>query len=155
MKPAVYGDIMHGEAVYAEGSTEAAKMTVRQKIYSILSTNSIVTNLVAANKIKTGGDLQGLKPPYIIHFPVALEVVLTHEGLQNLKLWRNYQVSCFGGTEDEAEWVAQAVIAVLGNYRGNSGNAISTFLHQYTRMGFDPDARIAHIVLDFQIAESL
>lgn len=130
-------------------------MTVREKIYSILKGSPTVTAIVPAASIKTGGDLQKLLPPYIVHFPVSLETIITHEGVMNLRIWHNYQVSCFGRDEDEADDVAQAVISVIGNYRGNPGNAITIFYQDYKRMEFDADVKSAHVALDFKVAESL
>lgn len=133
-------------------------MTITEKLYSILSGMSDLVALVAAENIRTPGPHQDLVPPYLIHFPVALDPTQTHEGQQPLSIWDFYQISVFAPDYPTGEEIAQVIrLQLPGVYDG---------VHIFLRPGAtffmedrDKDeqerARTFHFVLEFTIAEAL
>lgn len=128
-------------------------MTIEEKVFSVLSADAGVLAVTTAAQIKPPGNWQALARPYIVHFPVALETTNTHDkGIVNLKIWRSYQVSCFGDTYSSARALAAAVKAALGSYRQD--NIISTWTGSRT-MPYSSDPPMNHIAVEFEIADSL
>ena len=128
-------------------------MNVQEKVTEVLRAASGITALMPASRIKPPGNQQGMSLPYIVHFPVTVETLQTHDtGLINLKKWL-YQISCFGASYSAAKAVAAAVVMALGNYRG-PGNINNHYSAERT-MPFEADVRVQQVVLEFEIWESL
>jgi hypothetical protein len=116
-------------------------MTVEESVQAVLVAADVS---VSDDRIRLPGDWQALARPYIVHGPVAVQPVETHQGRATLTAWP-YQVSCFGDTYSQARGVATAVIAVLGA----SANP-KCFLNGMTPM-YDDERNVHHIALDWDI----
>ncbi len=129
-------------------------MTVEEKMYDIMKNKAGITALVPASRIKGWGVYQNLARPYIFHMPVALEPSRTHEGLVGLRIWRFYQISIFADTLLEAANIREALITELDGYHDAAVNRIA-FLGPGGPGDFDTDKGIAHLPLNFEVAEGL
>lgn len=129
-------------------------MTVEAKMYDIMRGAVGVTALVPAARLKPQGDWQNLALPNVVHFPVAVETIHTHnEGLMALRLCRFYQISVFALTYGEAASIRDALVVALDGYKDADVNRIA-----YRGVGssdFDTDRKIQHIALNFEVDGAL
>lgn len=130
-------------------------LSVEAKMYSIMSNAAGITALVPAAKIKVPGAWQNLARPYLVHFPVAVELIHTHgEGLADLRIWRFYQISIFADTYGEAIAIRDALVLALDGYKDAEVNRIA-----YRGAGgagdFDADLNIQHLPLNFLVAGAM
>ncbi len=127
-------------------------MNVEENVYAVLSADAGVLALVPSNRILPPGNWTDVPRPYIIHFPVAVSSTYTHDkGLANLKMWRNYQVSCFANAYSTAKALAVAVRNALGNQRGG----ITCMWTGERPLPYELDVRVSHIAVEFEIADTL
>lgn len=129
-------------------------MTPEEKVYGILLSDAAVTALVPRDRILPPGDWQEIQKPYIVHFPVAGETTQCHDGPQALNLWSFYQVSVFAATYSEARQIATVVRASLDGYCDEDTDRIA-LAHPPIPQAYDTDLKVAHVVLDFEIAGAL
>jgi hypothetical protein len=127
-------------------------VNIEEKIHSVLSGDAAVTALVPVARIKVPGGHQNLTRPYIIHFPVGVEPLYTHSGLEDLRKWDFYQVSCYGDSHSSARAVAVAVRNLLADYRADR---LVCFWQNDRTLPYDDETRVHHIALEFTIFESL
>lgn len=125
-------------------------MTIEEKVQAILGAAAAVTAIVPAARIKVPGSWQNLATPYVIHFPVSARPGRTHNGLNALRQWDFYQVSCFGSTYSSARALAAVVVAAL--------DGVHDDVHLFwknQRTVSQPELEIEQVILDFEIAEAL
>lgn len=129
-------------------------MTIEEKVQELLIASLPAygwppTVLVPADRVKPLGAWQNLDRPYVVHFPIAVETTYSHEQRERLNGWP-YQVSCFGDSYSESRGVAAAVAGILsGNHDG-----CQFFVRSQTTV-FDPEVNVHHIVVDFEVYETL
>jgi hypothetical protein len=125
-------------------------MTVEAKMYAIMSTAAGITALVPAARIKPPGAWQNLTRPYLVHFPVAVDLIHTHYGLAELRMWRFYQIDIFADTYGNAIEIRDALVLALDGYKDAEVNRIA-----YQGAGgagdFDTDLGIQHLALNFEV----
>lgn len=128
-------------------------MTIEEKVYALLGADAGVSALAPSDRVKPPGDWQNLKRPYIVHFPLAPEVIPLHDAADQkaaLKAWRSYQVSVFADTYSAARTLAVAVVSALsGQHDG------VTFRWTGQTCMFEPDVRVHQIALEFEVWEAL
>lgn len=126
-------------------------MLIEEKVYALLSADAGVSALTS--RIKPPGDWQNLRRPYVVHFPVAPEVIPLHDAADQkaaLTVWRSYQVSCFGDSYSAARTLATAIVAALSGQHGGV-----TFQWTGQTSMFESDVRVFHVALDFEVWEAL
>lgn len=127
-------------------------MTVETAIYNILRGNSTVTALCPQARIKVPGNWQNLARPYIIHFPVTIDPIRTHDGKAGLNMWDYYQVSVVADTYMQGRTLVDAVIAALdGQHPGLDIQLKGGTFYAGRNSDFDGE----HFTVNFQVAECL
>lgn len=130
--------------------------TVEERVQTLLTVNSGVTDLVPADRISVPGDIQGRVAPYIVHFPAAPgDPTQTHEGRKDLTFWHEYQVSVFAETYGQAKQIAVAVVAALDGHRDEGTDRIALVRAPFPLADYDGDRRLEHIACAFMIAGAL
>lgn len=129
-------------------------MTVEAKIQTLLVANAALVALVPASRIRAPGNWQGLTRPYIVHFPVTSDSILTHSGTAGLKRWLYYQVSVVAETYASARAAADAVVTALNGTR-DSVTGLIAVIGAPIPLPFDTDLNIQEIAVNFQIAGHL
>lgn len=130
-------------------------MDVEEKIRIILLASIDLARVVPGDRIKTPGDWQALPTPYIIHQPVAGQLIHTHdEGLQPLRMWDFYEVSVYATTHGQARAIGNIVVAALDGYQDSDVQRIA--LSSAPAAGeYDGDRKVARVSLDFEVAGGL
>jgi hypothetical protein len=133
-------------------------MTCETAVQEILTEAAAITALCPATRIRTPGAWQNMDRPYIVHFPVSIEPIRTHEGLQDLTIWAYYQVSIFSDSYSTGKALADAVIAALDGQHLVSSPAQGLdvqFQPGTFYLGWDDMSAVHHFALNFRIAEAL
>ena len=128
-------------------------MTVEEAVYNLLRSDSSVTALCPASRIKVPGAWQNLSLPYIVHKPVAIEPTQIHgEGRAALNIWSYYEVAVFAGTYSAGRTIVDAVINCLdGPHPGIDIQLQGGSFY----IGGQPDFEAEHFAVNFRIAEAL
>lgn len=115
-------------------------MNIRQKVFQKLNGETDAGSRVWGMKAPAGTDT-----PYIVFYVVSKEQLKAMDGYIGLKRPR-VQVSCFGGTFQEAGELAEEVVEVLSDW-----GEVSYALHENEVDQYDEDTGIYHIPVDFMI----
>lgn len=134
-------------------------MTVETAVQEILATSAAVVAICPTNRIKVPGAWQGLDLPYLVHFPVSLDPIRTHDGgLMALKIWGFYQVSIFADAYSTGVALTNAVLAAMdGHHLVDSpaqGIDVQVIAGKHY-LGWDDESETHHFALNFRIAEAL
>lgn len=126
-------------------------MTVEQKVYSILSTNASLTAVVPSARIKPPGDWQRMAKPYLVHFPVSVRPIETHQGRVGLKHWSSYQVSVVSSSTSNARTVADLVVSALEGLH----DGVQVFWTNLIHLGYDKETNTSEYAIEFDVWEAL
>lgn len=136
-------------------------MTVTEKIQEILIADATLIALVPAARIRCPGNWQNLDLPYIVHFPVSITPLYTHEGLEAHREWR-YQIDVFSSTFSSGDAIATAVRnAVTGVHALSSPptEGVTIFWNSgLWYVGGDEDdqfPRVEHFIVETTVHERL
>lgn len=128
-------------------------MTVEEKIQALLIGSAAITALVPASRIKTPGEWQNLGRPYIVHFPVSVTPIDTHQGRAALTAWEFYQVSIFASSYGVGKEVA---FAVRDNLPQVTADGVQIFWRAGSwYAGKDDTTGVHHFALNFRVVEAL
>lgn len=127
-------------------------MTIEEKVYALLSAMPTVTALCPASRIKVPGNWQGLVRPYVVHHPVTVEPIRTHDGLESLRIWEYYQISVIAETYSSGTALA---VAIRDGLDGIHDGCHFQWRPGGWYVGRDDDMNIEHFALNFRVAEAL
>lgn len=134
-------------------------MTVETAVQEILASSTGITALCPASRIKVPGAWQDLALPYLVHFPVSLDPIRTHDGgVEPLKIWGFYQVSIFADAYSTGTALTTAVLAAMDGHHlvGPLAQGVDVqVIAGKHYLGWDDESETHHFALNFRIAEAL
>jgi len=128
-------------------------VSVEEVVFSVLSGSAPLLSASAgiAARIKPPGDWQGLQKPYIVHKPISFEPTHTHDAVEAIDHYPNYQITAVGETYAQARTIADlAKAAIRGTGSGNH-NGVQFFLRNEITLDYDTDRKTQEITLDFEV----
>jgi hypothetical protein len=128
-------------------------MAIEESIYSLLSASSGVTALCPAARIKPPGDYQALPRPYVVHRPIVLDPLYTHDSPTTALLEHvpSYQINIVAADYPTARALATAVRAAICGTNNGNHSGVQFFLRNEIALTYDTDRKIQEIAQDYEI----